>query len=98
MFRRLFSKYKLFLAIPFIRKKVVHLRFFYFVKIKKQLKTIQSEDAFDVTVDHNLRGIRTCIDRMDLLIKPLAVLETLNVYSKILVIGPRNENDLLSLL
>jgi SAM-dependent methyltransferase len=74
------------------------VRIFYFVRIKKRLKTQDSKEAFEVTVKHNLKSLKMCNNRMDLLIKPVSVIETLNERSKILVIGPRNEYDLFSLL
>jgi len=77
-----------------IRKWLVKYRAIYFIKILKKLKTISSNSSFDVTVSHNLKSLYQCNDRMNLLIKPLMVIEKINSKSKILVIGPRNENDL----
>jgi len=91
-------KFKSLLLIPYIREKFVLARIFYFVKLKRRLKTQDSNEAFEKTLAHNLKGLRMCNNRMDLLIKPVSVIETLNKKSKILVIGPRNENDLFSLL
>lgn len=85
------------LLVPYLRKQIVLIRLFFFVRIKKKLKENSSKDAFDVTISHNLKGLRMCNNRMDLLIKPISAIETLDKSSKILVIGPRNENDLLSL-
>jgi hypothetical protein len=77
-----------------IRTLVVKLRAIVLVKILRRLKTIESENAFDVTIPHNLKGLYHCNDRVNLLIKPLTEIETINSESKTLIIGPRNENDL----
>jgi hypothetical protein len=48
---------------------------------------------------HNLKLLKDFSNpRMDLLIRPLSVLEFLKRSSNILIIGPRNENDLLKLM
>jgi hypothetical protein len=91
-------KFKSLLLVPYIREKFVLARIFYFVKLKHRLRTQDSKEAFDSTVMHNLKGLKMCNNRMDLLIKPVSAIETLDKNSKILVIGPRNENDLFSLL
>lgn len=83
---------------PTIRHYVVYIRAFYFIKIAKKLKVLQSEDAVRETVAHNIKSIYGANNRMNLLIYPLSVIETLNRDSRILVIGPRNENDILSLV
>jgi SAM-dependent methyltransferase len=80
--------------IRFVRKIVVKFRAFMLVKIFRRLKTQESENAFEVTIKHNLKGLFSCNDRVNLLIKPLSVIETINADSKVLIIGPRNENDL----
>ena len=96
--KKWFLRFKALLLVPYIRKKLVLVRIFYFVRIRRTLKTLDSNEAFDVTVKHNLNGLKMCNNRMDLLIRPVSVIETLNKNCKILVIGPRNENDLFSLL
>src|SRR5689334_25367452 len=80
-----------------IRFVLFRVRYWYFVGIRKQLRTISSEDAFDVTVAHNLRSIRKWSPRMELLIRPLSVIESVSKHAKILVVGPRNEYDLILL-
>lgn len=77
-----------------IRTVVVKIRVFFMVNLFRKLKTINAENGFDKTVSHNLKGLYHCNDRIKLLINPLTVIERLNSKSKILVIGPRNENDL----
>jgi SAM-dependent methyltransferase len=91
-------KFKALMLVPYLREKFVLARIIYFVQINKRLKTQNSKEAFETTLEHNLKGLKMCNNRMDFLIKPLSTIETLNKNSKILVIGPRNENDLFSLL
>jgi len=87
------------LLVNFFHRLVGITRLHYFVRVKKQLKTMDSKSAFGVTLEHNLKGIQSFdIHRMDLLIKPISVLEFLDKDSRILVIGPRNEGDILKLI
>lgn len=95
--RKIIYKFQKLFLLPEFRKAIVYLRIFYFVKIKKDLKTYESGNAFDVTVSHNLKSLRYCNDRMERLIRPLSGIETVSSASRILVIGPRNENDLFTL-
>lgn len=83
--------------LPLVRRGVVTVRRLWFVRARKALRTLSSADAFEATLPHNLKALAQCNDRMDLLVKPLAVIETLNENSKILVVGPRNEHDLFTL-
>jgi SAM-dependent methyltransferase len=80
--------------IRFFRKIVVKSRAILLIKVLNRLKTKHSENAFGTTVDHNLKGLYHCNDRVNLLIKPLVAIEKINSNSKVLIIGPRNENDL----
>jgi hypothetical protein len=95
--RKLVYRYRYLFLLPGFRKRIVRLRVFFFVKIKKRLQLFKSENAFEVTVPHNLKSLTQCNDRMETLIRPLSSIEKLNGNSKILIIGPRNENDLFSL-
>ncbi len=70
------------------------VRAFYFCTLRSRLRTIEADDAFPVTVKHNLRMLWKKLNRMLLLISPLSVLEQADKNAKILVIGPRNEWDL----
>lgn len=83
--------------LPKFRQRIVRLRIFYYVKLLKRLRTFDSMDAFKVTVPHNLKSLQQCNNRMDTVIKPLAAIESIPIGAKVLIIGPRNENDLLSL-
>lgn len=80
--------------LTYLRRLVVLLRAFIFVKVLKRLKIADSEDAFQITVKHNLKGLYQCNDRVNLLVLPLVSIEKINKDSKILIIGPRNEHDL----
>lgn len=55
--------------------------------------------SFDATIDHNLKSLNSFgTGRASLLIKPLSVIESLDKdTARVLVIGPRNEHDLLIL-
>jgi SAM-dependent methyltransferase len=83
---------------PTLRHIWVYLRASYLVRVRKKLRTLESPHAFDATLKHNLRSLFGANNRMNMLLFPLSVIETLNADSKILVIGPRNENDLFSLV
>jgi SAM-dependent methyltransferase len=81
-----------------IRALLCYIRFVWFVKLKKSLRTVSSHGAFPVTIDHNLKSLSDFrSSRMSLLLDPLAVIETVDPQSRILVIGCRNELDLLML-
>lgn len=88
-----------FLQVRFIRVLVCKLRFFYYTKIFNKLVVNDSTNAINKTVLHNLKGLsKFGLTRMNKIIKPLSVLENLNRDSKILVIGPRNEEDIINLI
>jgi hypothetical protein len=90
------------LMIPEIRNIVGRCRYEYFIRHKYDLKTINSDKSYAVTVHHNLRRVKPindhCSQRMNILIRPLSVLQLLGPQSKVLVIGPRTESDILSLI
>jgi SAM-dependent methyltransferase len=83
---------------PTLRHAWVYVRAVYFIRIRRKLRTLNSEDAYKATVMHNRRSLYGANNRMNLLLFPLSVIETLSPTSRILVIGPRNENDLYSLV
>jgi SAM-dependent methyltransferase len=77
---------------------VFQARYFYFIKIRKTLRSFDSE--FGVAGrDHNERAIRhgRPSDRILRLILPLSVIDRMTPESKILSIGCRYETDLLYL-
>jgi len=82
---------------PTLRHAWVYLRAVYFIEVRKKLRTLNSEDSYKTTLMHNRRSLYGANNRMNLLLYPLSVIETLRPASRILVIGPRNENDLYSL-
>lgn len=84
--------------LPFFRRVVVRIRLFYFVRIRRALKTTASSDAFRITIPHNIKSLGQCNTRIDLLVKPLSVLESVNKNSKVLIVGPRDEHDLFTLI
>lgn len=85
--------------IPFVRESVGRARLWYYLTLKRRWETVTSEHAFDMTLKHNLKQLKDFSNpRMELLIRPLSVLEFLKRESDILIIGPRNENDLLRLV
>jgi|SRR6478672_8945559 len=83
---------------PTIRHYVVYARAWYLMRVRNRLRTLDSADAVKANVMHNMKSIWGVNNRMNLLIYPLSVIETLDRDARILVIGPRNENDLLSLV
>lgn len=87
------------LTIPFIRESVGRVRLWYYLTLKRRWNTVSSQHAFDMTLKHNLKQLKDFSNpRMELLIRPLSVLEFLKSESDVLIIGPRNENDLLRLM
>ena len=81
---------------PVFSRIIFNIRYWYY-KITSGIQTISSNDVFSVTVEHNLKRVPFRSDRMNLLIRPLSVLENVSRGAKILVIGPRNEWDLILL-
>ncbi len=87
------------LMVRMIRTAVGKLRFLYYARILRHVRTRESKDAIEHTVEHNLKAIAAFgLTRMDRLIKPVSVIESIGKDSKILVIGPRNEDDILNLI
>ncbi len=87
------------LLIRSVRKIVGKLRFYYYAKLLRRVKTLESKDAIDHTVSHNLNALGLFgLTRMNKLIKPISVMESISKDSQMLVIGPRNEEDILNLI
>ncbi|WP_309090542.1 class I SAM-dependent methyltransferase [Phenylobacterium sp.] len=82
---------------PTIRHYVVYARAWYWIRLRRRLRTLDSDDTVKANIMHNMKSIWGVNNRMNLLTYPLSVIETLGPDARILVIGPRNENDLLSL-
>jgi Methyltransferase domain len=87
------------LYVDRIRGFVAYLRYWYFLNVKRQLRTIESQDADSTTVNHNLKGIVPLMNsrRSSILVRPLSVIESVNQESRVLCIGPRTEGELLLL-
>lgn len=85
-------------AEPTLRYIWVRLRAIYFIKFRRRLRTLDSPEAVKTNISHNMKSIYWANNRMHLLLFPLAVIETLRPDAKILVVGPRNENDLYTLV
>jgi SAM-dependent methyltransferase len=85
---------------PKLRWWVGRIRFFYFIKIRRRLKIFESPYAVKNTISHNLEAfehikIDFSMRRMEFLIHGLLSIEYLPKDARILIIGPRTENDLL---
>lgn len=82
-----------------VRVIIGKIRYYYYFKLRRQLKTLESKNALTETVKHNLKALGTFgLKRMDMIINPVSVLENVSKDAKILVIGPRNEDDILNLI
>lgn len=87
------------MRLPGMRSFIGRTRFRYFVHLRKKLRTIDSDGAHPVTVEHNLKGLQDHTNaRMERLIRPLVSIETVDADSDVLVVGPRTEADLLLLI
>lgn len=82
---------------PTIRHYIVFARAWAKINLFKSLRTLDGANVVKANIMHNMKSIYGVNNRMNLLIYPLSVIETLDRNARILVIGPRNENDLLSL-
>ena len=93
------NMFKQLLLIGGVRFVVGKLRFYYYARFRSRIKTLESKDAIDHTIKHNLKSIGVFgLTRMDMLIKPISVMENVTKDARILVIGPRNEEDILNLI
>jgi SAM-dependent methyltransferase len=96
---------KQLLLVDAIRNTIAAVRFFYFVKIRRRLKTFSAEgkDVAPNTISHNLWALKLRkgdlnVARSSLLIRPVTVIETVNADAQILSIGPRTEGEILNLM
>jgi SAM-dependent methyltransferase len=95
---RLFGQINL-LSDPALRHAWVYLRALYFIRVRRRLRVLDSQHAISANASHNLRSIHQANPRMRLLLLPLSTIETLDpATARILVIGPRNEYDLYTLV
>lgn len=86
------------MAEPVLRHAWVLARALYFIHLRKRMRTVESEHVVQANRAHNLKSIYSANRRMNLLLYPLSAIETLSRDAHILVIGPRNEFDLFSLV
>jgi hypothetical protein len=89
------------LYIDLFRHIVALLRYIWFAKILRRLKTydLETKAVGKNTIMHNLKGLNDlAVVRSLALIKPMTSIETLGIDSKVLAIGPRTEGELLSLV
>lgn len=90
-----------FCSHPYIRAKVLKIRFLYFSKIRgiRFYDTGTGEHLKPKLISHNLSAFENIsvdfsMRRMNMLISALTAIEKINTNSKILIIGPRTENDI----
>jgi SAM-dependent methyltransferase len=88
--------YRSLRLLPHYQRIIGPLRLFWFVKVRRNIRLLNSDQAFAVTVDHNLKSLHHFNQRTDALLRPLSVIETMGAESKVLIVGPRNEGDLFS--
>lgn len=61
-----------------------------------KIRTLNSDRSVQETLPHNLKSLDDFSNhRIELLIRPLSVIESVREARSVLLIGPRNENDLL---
>ena len=63
---------------------------------RNRVKTLDSAHSVKETIQHNMKSLKDFSNcRIELLIRPLSVIESIRDAKSVLLIGPRNENDLL---
>lgn len=90
-----------FYAHPYIRLWVGRIRFAVLSRMYG-IRTLEAKDARKNTLSHNLTafehiGVDFSMRRMSMLLHAVASVELVNTRSRILVIGPRTESDILTL-
>lgn len=93
------------MMVDVLRYAVASARYGYFALLRRRLRTFQLPDPRgrdrigSNTLMHNLKGLRDlAVNRSNTLVRPLSVLDVLEVDAKILSIGPRTEGELLNLV
>lgn len=83
------------LRINSVRKLVGKTRLGW-ARMRKQIQTLESDRSVKETIQHNMKSLKDFSNcRIELLIRPLSVIESVRNARSVLLIGPRNENDLL---
>lgn len=88
------------LQVDAIRFAVARSRYFWYADLRHRLRTLDAHSGVaENTVMHNLKGLgEVVVDRMNVLLRPLSVVEQLTPDADVLVVGPRSEGELLMLL
>ena len=90
-----------FMRVEPVRACVLAARYFYFARLLGRLRVFEgpSDRVSANTVQYNLTAFKRplLLQRTKVLLQPLSVIETLSRDSRILVVGPRSEDDLLHL-
>jgi len=88
------------LYVDAVRFVVARVRFVWYTRLCRRMAGMKTSDAVAaMTVTHNLKGLRhVTVSRMAYLIEPLATLWKVGSDSQVLVVGPRNEGELLYML
>lgn len=102
MFRHLNLFLLFLLRNPYILFIYGLIRFYYFRFTQKKIKVLESSKSISISNQHNLDGmfrIKTqfFMRRFDRLIYSMIANEGFTYQSKILIIGPRSESDILKL-
>ena len=106
MFNHFRSIYLSLYNSEYFRIFIGYIRWFYFVKISKKLKTFEGgdpKDNLENTISHNMIVydkfplVDFRVKRMTNLINSIGGIETLKNESVFLIIGPRTESDILKI-
>lgn len=101
MFKHINNFFIFLLRNPYILYFIGLIRYFFF-RLTSKIKTMNSPMAISINNAHNLDGmsrikIQFFMLRFDRLIFSMMANEKFNPHSKILIIGPRSESDILKL-
>ncbi len=86
--------------IEYWRRAYLTARYVYLAGVRRRLQTLtgSGEGVADLTISHNLKGMRDLsVVRSDSLVKPLSVLECIDADAAVLCVGPRAEGELYNL-
>lgn len=83
------------LSISLVRRLALKFRLKFYSRIYGVKSLNPSKNSFEETVHHNLKSLMHGDDRMKSIMFPLFACECFNQEGHTLIIGPRNEHDLL---
>lgn len=89
------------LMVDIVRHIIAKIRFFWFVNIRRKLKTfdLESNSVSPHTISHNKKGLTDlAVVRSLSIIRPLVAIEKLGIDSRVLTVGPRTEGEIFSLI